>query len=252
MEGHEGQAGGRERRRASQTPPWKRPATSLTHRRVYSVGWPMGRAVRKRCGRKQGSPAHGIREGPLARTRVARTELVSRQVCFEDRASEDHAQKDHVHTRICAQEDQALKEKEADKWTAAILEDKFISCQNIRNRPAAARACTNRAGSNSKQPHARGTLTGQLGGSAPSLAARIQQQLLQGRCLHACAQPWARAPASNLKPSTPVAACSARRRCTNQATASGLVRSSAQTGCGFHQRKKPGRMNRPGASLVTK
>ena len=59
-----------------------------------------------------------------------------------------------------------------------------------------------------------------------------------------------RAPASNLKPSTPVAACSARRRCTNQATAAGLVKSSAATGAAFHQRKKPGRRNGPGAPLV--
>lgn len=46
------------RRFTSHTPPWNWPATSDTHRRVYSVGLLMGLCVRNCCGRKHGSPAH--------------------------------------------------------------------------------------------------------------------------------------------------------------------------------------------------
>ena len=41
----------------SHTPPWNCPATSLTQRRVYSIGLAMGACVRNCWGRKQGSPA---------------------------------------------------------------------------------------------------------------------------------------------------------------------------------------------------
>ena len=41
----------------SHTPPWNCPATSLTQRRVYSIGLAMGLCVRNCWGRKQGSPA---------------------------------------------------------------------------------------------------------------------------------------------------------------------------------------------------